>query len=130
MQSWRETSEPYIAKAQEFVRHNWKRILAIREKIRFSEEAFHLVLAGAVGGRPVPFRRAVLRAIMWATWKARVQPSDPGWLDIATSVPVMSTERARAELGWVPTVSAESALAELLEGLAGAHTVPASPPLH
>ena len=88
------------------------------------------VLAGAVGGRPVPFRRAVLRAIMWATWKARVQPSDPGWLDIATSVPVMSTERARTELGWAPTVSAESALAELLEGLAGAHTVPASPPLH
>lgn len=49
MQSWRETSEPYIAKAQEFVRHNWKRILSIRERIRFSEEAFHLVLAGAVG---------------------------------------------------------------------------------
>ena len=49
MQSWRESSAPYVAKAQEFIRHNWKRILAVREKIRFSEEAFHLVLAGAVG---------------------------------------------------------------------------------
>ena len=49
MQSWRESSQPYIAKAQGFIRHHWKRILAVRERIRFSEEAFHLVLAGAVG---------------------------------------------------------------------------------
>jgi CIC family chloride channel protein len=31
-----------------FLRH-WQRLLRIREKIRFSEEAFHLVLAGGVG---------------------------------------------------------------------------------
>ena len=28
---------------------NWQRALRIREKLRFSEEAFHLVLAGGVG---------------------------------------------------------------------------------
>ncbi len=49
MQSWRKTSEPYLLKAKEFVRRHWKRILSIREKISFSEEAFHLVLAGLVG---------------------------------------------------------------------------------
>jgi len=32
-----------------FLRKHWQRALAIREKIRFSEEAFHLVLAGGVG---------------------------------------------------------------------------------
>lgn len=31
-----------------FLRH-WQRLLRIRERIRFSEEAFHLVLAGGVG---------------------------------------------------------------------------------
>ncbi len=30
-------------------RRHWQRLLRIREKIRFSEEAFHLVLAGGVG---------------------------------------------------------------------------------
>jgi CIC family chloride channel protein len=32
-----------------FFQRHWQRLLAIREKIRFSEEAFHLVLAGGVG---------------------------------------------------------------------------------
>jgi chloride channel protein, CIC family len=32
-----------------FLRANWQRLLGIRERIRFSEEAFHLVLAGGVG---------------------------------------------------------------------------------
>ena len=87
------------------------------------------VLAAALGGRAVPIRAAVVRALMWASWKLRVQPSDPGWLDIATTVPLMSTERARAVLGWAPTVSAPDALAELLGGLASAHGNAGSPPL-
>ena len=32
-----------------FLRRHWQRLLGIRQKIRFSEEAFHLVLAGGVG---------------------------------------------------------------------------------
>ncbi|MGN6642366.1 MAG: ClcB-like voltage-gated chloride channel protein [Verrucomicrobiota bacterium] len=32
-----------------FFRRHWQRLLRIREKISFSEEAFHLVLAGGVG---------------------------------------------------------------------------------
>lgn len=87
------------------------------------------VLANALGGRPVPIRSAVVRALMWATWKARIQPSDPGWLDIATNVPVMSTERARALLGWSPTVSSPEALQELLSGLAREDAEAGSPPL-
>lgn len=33
----------------QFFRRHWQRALRIREKIRFSEEAFHLLLAGGVG---------------------------------------------------------------------------------
>src|ERR1041385_1973207 len=33
----------------DFMRRHWQRALRIREKFLFSEEAFHLVLAGGVG---------------------------------------------------------------------------------
>jgi H+/Cl- antiporter ClcA len=35
--------------ARGYLRRNWQRALKVREKFRFSEEAFHLVLAGGVG---------------------------------------------------------------------------------
>ncbi|MRG59984.1 NAD-dependent epimerase/dehydratase family protein [Agromyces sp. CFH 90414] len=87
-------------------------------------------LGAVLGARTViPMRRAVLRAIMWATWKLRLQASDTGWLDIATTVPVMSTERARSVLGWEPRRSSTSALRELLDGMAEDAHVEGSPPL-
>jgi len=38
-----------VGEIQQFFRRRWQGALRIREKIRFSEEAFHLVLAGGVG---------------------------------------------------------------------------------
>jgi len=38
-----------IGEAQAYIRDHWQRALRIREKLRFSEEAFHLMLAGGVG---------------------------------------------------------------------------------
>lgn len=35
--------------ARAYIRRNWQRALKIRERLRFSEEAFHLLLAGGVG---------------------------------------------------------------------------------
>lgn len=67
--------------------------------------------------RTVPLRRQVLRAIVDVSWRLRLQASDPGWIDIATSVPVMSTARARAVLGWEPTVSSTAALRSLVDAL-------------
>lgn len=34
---------------QGFLRRHWQQLLRIRERLRFSEEAFHLILAGGVG---------------------------------------------------------------------------------
>jgi CIC family chloride channel protein len=45
----RDIVERYWPTVQDFLRRHWERALRIRESIRFSEEAFHLVLAGAVG---------------------------------------------------------------------------------
>ena len=38
-----------LEELHQFFRRHWQRALRIREKFRFSEEAFHLVLAGGVG---------------------------------------------------------------------------------
>src|SRR5712672_3331540 len=41
--------EQYFSGTHRFLQKHWRRALRIREKIRFSEEAFHLLLAGGVG---------------------------------------------------------------------------------
>ncbi len=38
-----------VSKGREFFRRHWQRALRIRQRIRFSEEAYHLLLAGGVG---------------------------------------------------------------------------------
>ncbi|MEH1012450.1 hypothetical protein V6U90_04900 [Micromonospora sp. CPCC 206060] len=79
-------------------------------------------------GRTVPVPGPVLRAAAALTWRARLQPVDAGWVQLALGVPLLSTNRARTELGWRPTVDAVTALRELFAGMAGrAHT--ASAPL-
>ena len=41
--------EQLVATTRAFIRRHWQGALRIREHLRFSEEAFHLVLAGGVG---------------------------------------------------------------------------------
>ncbi len=77
---------------------------------------------------PVPL--AVLRAAMGVGWKARLVPSEPGWIDMGVQTPIMSTERAAAVLGWRAAMPATDALAELLSGIAeraGGPTAPLHP---
>ena len=88
-----------------------------------------LLVASVLGSRWVPARLRVMRALMWVTWKLRLQKSDPGWIDIAATVPVMSTSRARDELGWKPRVPSSVALDEIVRGVAEHSNVRASPQL-
>ena len=88
------------------------------------------VLAEALGARTMPVAAAILRGAAAATWRVRLQPTPPGWVDLALGVPVMSSERARSELGWSPRVASTDALRELLDGLrdgAGIGTPPLDP---
>jgi UDP-glucose 4-epimerase len=80
--------------------------------------------------RPVPVSAQVARAGARLSWLLRMQPVSEGWLDMAVSVPIMDTGRARRELGWEPQRSADEALLDLLEGFqkgAGLDTPPLSP---
>jgi nucleoside-diphosphate-sugar epimerase len=86
-------------------------------------------VAAALGARAVwPTPAPVLKAVAAATWRLRLQPTEAGWLELATRSPLMSTQRAADELGWEPKVDARDALAELLEGFT-AGAAGATPPL-
>jgi UDP-glucose 4-epimerase len=88
------------------------------------------VLGRALGARPVPVPARVLRSAASLAFRLRLQPSEPGWVDMALAVPLMDVTRAREELGWEPRFSSVDALTELLEGMrtgAGIETPPLSP---
>ncbi|HEX3733042.1 MAG TPA: NAD-dependent epimerase/dehydratase family protein [Mycobacteriales bacterium] len=89
-----------------------------------------VLIARAIGAKStIPFRAAVLRAIVDMTWRAGIQATDPGWLDLATALPIMSTERARRELGWSPAVSSVEAIAEIVDAVADRSNKAESAPL-
>ncbi|HEX2411388.1 MAG TPA: NAD-dependent epimerase/dehydratase family protein [Solirubrobacteraceae bacterium] len=88
----------------------------------------HATLGRLLGARPVNVPASVLRAAASLTWRAGLQPTPPGWLDMGLGVPVMDSGRAREELGWSPRHDAGEALLELLDGLRGSAGFP-TPPL-
>jgi nucleoside-diphosphate-sugar epimerase len=85
-------------------------------------------LAAMFGARHMDVPEKPLRALADLTWKAHLQPTPAGWLDLALGVPTMDTSRARTELGWRPEHSALSALKELLAGMRDGAGIP-TPPL-
>jgi UDP-glucose 4-epimerase len=83
--------------------------------------------AGA--SRSVPAPAGLLRAAVDLSWSLHLQPTDPGWLDMALWTPLMDTARARRELGWQPRHDAVAALGELVSGVRDTAGVAGSPPL-
>jgi nucleoside-diphosphate-sugar epimerase len=83
-----------------------------------------------LGARPVPFSSRLARAGAGLSWRLRLQPVPPGWLDLSRQVPIMDTTKARTQLGWTPQYSADETLLEVIEGLktaSGLETPPLSP---
>ena len=74
-------------------------------------------LARLLGARLVRVPDAAMRRTMELTFRLRLQPSPPGWADLALASPLLDTARARSELGWRPRWSAEDAIRELLAGM-------------
>jgi UDP-glucose 4-epimerase len=74
-------------------------------------------LARLFGARHVAVPEAALRAAAALTWRARLQPSPEGWVDMGLQVPLLDTTRARTKLGWEPVRGAGEALLELLDGM-------------
>jgi len=74
-------------------------------------------LASVFDARPVDVPPAIVHAAVSLAWRLHLQPTPPGWVDLALSAPLMDCSRARAELGWKPTRTATETLRELLHGL-------------
>ncbi|MDQ2797874.1 MAG: hypothetical protein M3Y06_12080, partial [Actinomycetota bacterium] len=73
---------------------------------------FERIFGGVGPALPV----SVLRAAAAATWHARLQPTEPGWIDLAAGIPLMDTARIR-ELGWVPTHDAGDVLGRFVDAV-------------
>jgi nucleoside-diphosphate-sugar epimerase len=87
-------------------------------------------LARVLGARKLRVPGGLLRGGAALTYLLRLQPSEPGWVDMALAVPVLDATRARTELGWRPQRSSTEALLDLLEGMregAGLETPPLEP---
>jgi UDP-glucose 4-epimerase len=80
------------------------------------------MIAEALGARWVATPARLVHAVMAATWRARLQPVSPEWLDLACAVPALDSARAERELGWVPVADAETVLHETIAGMRHAAT--------
>jgi nucleoside-diphosphate-sugar epimerase len=76
-----------------------------------------VAIAGVLGARSVHVPAFVVRAAVSASWHARLQQLDPGWIDMGFAVPLLDTTRAEAELGWRARTDALSVLEETVTGM-------------
>lgn len=73
--------------------------------------------ASIFGGVGPPAPPTLLRVAAELTWRARLQPTDAGWIDLGLSVPLMTTARARERLDWTPTHTLPDILRTFVEAL-------------
>ena len=74
-------------------------------------------LGEVLRARQLPVPAAALRLGASASYLLRLQPTEPGWLDMGLGVPIMDIGRAHRELGWEPRRTAQEAFAELFDGM-------------
>ena len=85
-------------------------------------------IADVLHARTVRVPARVVRGIATVSYALRLQPTEPGWLDMALAVPLIDSARARAELQWAPRHRSTDALRELIDGLRNGSDYP-TPPL-
>jgi nucleoside-diphosphate-sugar epimerase len=68
------------------------------------------------GGVGPPLPVAAIRAAAAAAWHARVLPIEPGWIDLAASVPCLDTTRLES-YGWRPAHDARAVLAGFVDAI-------------
>lgn len=84
-------------------------------------------LVRALDAKPIWVPQRVLRSAVKISYGLGLQPTSPGWVDLAFNCPLMSTAKASVKLGWTPQYSSVDAIRELFMGLeqgAGMRTAP------
>jgi UDP-glucose 4-epimerase len=75
-------------------------------------------IATALGARPVQVPAKLISLLAGVGWRVRLQPLDPGWIDLAFSVPLLNTTRARTDLEWKPEIDSRQALSMTIQAMA------------
>lgn len=78
---------------------------------------FNVSTDDVLGGRHVPVLQRVARPLAAVTWRAHLQPVDPGWVTLLFRSPLLDAGRARRELGWEPRCTGHDGLADGLAGI-------------
>lgn len=60
-------------------------------------------------------------------WHLRLQPTEPGWFDLAFRSPLLDTHHAAKELGWKPSRSSLDTVGELAVAMAAGGGLPTQP---
>jgi UDP-glucose 4-epimerase len=74
-------------------------------------------IARVLEAKPLWLPPGLVRGAMSLTWRLRLQPSEPGWLDMGLQTPLLDTSRARSALGWRPRIDALETLREFVAGV-------------
>ena len=74
-------------------------------------------IARALGTVRVPVPAVALRTALQAAFAAHLVPIEPGWLDLATSLPALDTTRARRLLDWAPIRRSDEVLQQFVAAL-------------
>ncbi|MGY1754624.1 NAD-dependent epimerase/dehydratase family protein [Blastococcus sp. SYSU D01042] len=74
-------------------------------------------IAEALGTRRIPVPAIALRVPLQAAFLAHLVPTEPGWLDMGTSLPAMDTTRARTLLDWEPAHRSDDVLRQFVAAL-------------
>jgi UDP-glucose 4-epimerase len=85
-------------------------------------------LSDLFGARKIRMSEHAIRIITDLTWRMRLQPTPPGWVDMAFETPLLDWSRATKELDWEPRYSSKETLLELIDGLHHRADAP-TPPL-
>ncbi|WP_375487089.1 NAD-dependent epimerase/dehydratase family protein [uncultured Jatrophihabitans sp.] len=72
--------------------------------------------AAVFGGVGPALSASVLRKAAELTYRARLQPTEPGWVDLAVESPLLDTARLRG-LGWAPTHAADDVLGRFVDAM-------------
>jgi nucleoside-diphosphate-sugar epimerase len=80
------------------------------------------------GAKPLDIGMTNARRVAGVLYGMRLQPTPPGWVDLLYQVPLMSTQRAQAELGWTARTPSDEAIDEIVRGISTGAGLP-TPPL-
>jgi nucleoside-diphosphate-sugar epimerase len=85
------------------------------------------VIAEVLRARTFHVPWQLLRAAVAAGWQLHLERLDPGWIDLAFSVPLLDCGRAARELDWAPVLDAPAVLREAVTGMREALSTTSAP---